>query len=122
MRISDWSSDVCSSDLAILLQPDMELVGVADIATDWRIKSVTNRLPLFASTEDAKVAMIAAGLRPLGTLDELLEFSDIIIDTTPKHVEAGNLGDRKSTRLNSRHTCASRIPHSSCKKRPRHNQ
>src|SRR3546814_16788150 len=92
MRISDWSSDVCSSDLAILLQPDMELVGVADIATDWRIKSVTNRLPLFASTEDAKVAMIAAGLRPLGTLDELLEFSDIIIDTTPKHVTAGNPG------------------------------
>lgn len=76
---------------AILLQPDMALVGVADITIDWRIKSVTNRLPLFASTEDAKVAMIAAGLRPLGTLDELLELSDIIIDTTPKHVAAGNL-------------------------------
>ncbi len=29
---------------AILLQPDMELVGVADIATDWRIKSAANRL------------------------------------------------------------------------------
>ncbi len=81
---------------AILLQPDMELVGVADIATDWRIKSVANRLPLFASTEDAKVAMIAAGLQPLGTLDELLELSDIIIDTTPKHVAAGNL-DRYRT-------------------------
>lgn len=81
---------------AILLQPDMELVGVADIATDWRIKSAANRLPLFASTGEAKAAMIAAGLRPLGTLDELLELSDIIIDTTPKHVAAGNL-DRYRT-------------------------
>lgn len=76
---------------AVLLQPDMELVGVADIATDWRIKSAAGRLPLFASTPDAQAAMIAAGLRPLGTLDELLEASDIIVDTTPKHVAAGNL-------------------------------
>lgn len=62
---------------ATLLQPDMELVGIADVATDWRIKSAVNRLPLFASTEDAKLAMIAAGLRPRGTLDELLEHSEI---------------------------------------------
>ena len=38
---------------AILLQPDMHLVGVADIATDWRIKSAANRLPVFASTAEA---------------------------------------------------------------------
>jgi glyceraldehyde-3-phosphate dehydrogenase (NAD(P)) len=77
---------------AILLQPDMELVGVADIATDWRIKSAANRLPLFASTSDANAAMVAAGLRPMGTLDDLLDLSDIVIDTTPKHVAAGNRG------------------------------
>jgi glyceraldehyde-3-phosphate dehydrogenase (NAD(P)) len=76
---------------AILMQPDMELVGVADIATDWRIASVANRLPIFAATEDAGLAMTVAGLRPRGTLDELVELSDIIIDTTPKHVAAGNL-------------------------------
>ena len=76
---------------AILLQPDMHLAGVADIATDWRIKSAANRLPVFASTADAQSAMIAEGLRPRGTLDELLEQSDVIIDTTPKHVAAGNL-------------------------------
>jgi glyceraldehyde-3-phosphate dehydrogenase (NAD(P)) len=35
--------------------------------------------------------MTVAGLRPRGTLDELVELSDIIIDTTPKHVAAGNL-------------------------------
>jgi len=81
---------------AVLLQPDMELVGVADIATDWRIKSAANRLTLFASTEEARQAMIAEKLRPVGTLDQLLEQSDIIVDTTPKHVAAGNLDRYRS--------------------------
>ncbi|MEQ1729648.1 MAG: type II glyceraldehyde-3-phosphate dehydrogenase, partial [Vicinamibacterales bacterium] len=81
---------------AVLIQPDMVLVGVADIATDWRIKSAANRLTLFASTDEAKQAMIAEKLQPAGTLDQLLEQSDVIIDTTPKHVAAGNL-DRYRT-------------------------
>ncbi len=76
---------------AVLLQPDMELVGIADIATDWRIKSVANRLAVYASTDEARQAMVAENLRPVGTLDDLLEQSDIIVDSTPKHVAAGNL-------------------------------
>lgn len=76
---------------AVLLQPDMELVGIADIATDWRIKSVAGRIPVFASTQDALTAMNAEGLHPLGTLDDLLAQADIIVDSTPKHVAAGNL-------------------------------
>ena len=86
---------------AIQLQPDMHLVGVADIATDWRIKSAANRLPVFASTEEAMAAMIAAGLNPRGTLDQLLEQSDIIVDTTPKHVAAGNLGRYRAAGVKS---------------------
>ena len=38
---------------AVRAQPDMHLVGVADIVTDWRIKSAANRLPVFASTSEA---------------------------------------------------------------------
>lgn len=76
---------------AVLLQPDMELMGIADVATDWRIKAVADRLPVYASTEESATAMRAAGLQPRGSLDELLAASDIVIDTTPKHVAAGNL-------------------------------
>jgi glyceraldehyde-3-phosphate dehydrogenase (NAD(P)) len=76
---------------AVLLQPDMELMGIADVATDWRIKAVADRLPVYASTEASATAMRAAGLQPRGSLDELLAASDIVIDTTPKHVAAGNL-------------------------------
>lgn len=76
---------------AVALQPDMELAGVADVATDWRIKAVADRLPVFAATEEAAAGMRTAGIRPRGTLDELLEACDIVIDTTPKHVAARNL-------------------------------
>src|SRR3546814_6650621 len=34
MRISDWSSDVCSSDLMIFAQP-LLLLGIAAVLTVW---------------------------------------------------------------------------------------
>ncbi|MEW2011112.1 type II glyceraldehyde-3-phosphate dehydrogenase [Microbacterium sp. NPDC078814] len=76
---------------AVLLQPDMELVGVADIATDWRIKSLGGRIPVYAATDDALTAMRSDGLQPVGTFEDLLAQSDVVIDCTPKHIAAGNL-------------------------------
>ena len=76
---------------AVHAQPDMQLTGVADIITDWRIQSAVPRLPVFAATPDAHSGMVDTGIRPEGTLDDLLAQSDVIVDTTPKHVAAGNL-------------------------------
>lgn len=76
---------------AVHAQPDMQLTGVADIVTDWRIQSAVPRLPVFAATPDAHSGMVDTGIRPEGTLDDLLAQSDVIVDTTPKHVAAGNL-------------------------------
>lgn len=76
---------------AVLLQPDMELIGVADIITDWRIRSAAGRFPLFASTDEARDAMGQAGLTIAGGLDDLLAQADVVVDATPKHVAAGNL-------------------------------
>ncbi|POH72489.1 type II glyceraldehyde-3-phosphate dehydrogenase [Arthrobacter glacialis] len=76
---------------AVLLQPDMELIGVADIITDWRIRSAVGRFPLFASTAEARDAMGQAGLTISGDLDDLLAQADVVVDATPKHVAAGNL-------------------------------
>lgn len=76
---------------AVLLQPDMELVGVADIITDWRIRSAVGRFPLFASTAEAGEAMGEVGLSISGGLDDLLAQADVVVDATPKHVAAGNL-------------------------------
>ena len=76
---------------AVLLQPDMELIGVADIVTDWRIRSVAGRFPLYASTAEARDAMGQAGLSVAGGMDDLLAQVDVVVDATPKHVAAGNL-------------------------------
>jgi len=76
---------------AVLAQPDMHLVGIADIATDWRIQSAALRLPIFAATAEARRAMLDAGVNAQGDLEQLLAECDVIVDTTPKHVAAGNL-------------------------------
>jgi len=76
---------------AVLLQPDMDLIGVADIVTDWRIRSAAGRFPLFASTPEARDAMGQAGLSIAGGLDDLLAQADVVVDATPKHVAARNL-------------------------------
>jgi glyceraldehyde-3-phosphate dehydrogenase (NAD(P)) len=74
---------------AVVLQPDMELVGVADVATDYRIAVARARsYPIFGATEHAVAALAAAGLDPAGALSELLEQVDVIVDATPKKVGA----------------------------------
>lgn len=57
---------------AIRLQPDMNLVGVSDIVTDYRL---------------------------VGTLDDLLLRVDVVADCTPKGIAAQNL-ERYRRRLN----------------------
>ncbi|NDP22984.1 MAG: hypothetical protein GZ091_18175 [Paludibacter sp.] len=50
---------------AVALQDDMELVGVCDIITDWRIKiAVQREYPIFAFNDDfSSVTVIANALR-----------------------------------------------------------
>ncbi|SFI46837.1 MULTISPECIES: type II glyceraldehyde-3-phosphate dehydrogenase [Microbacterium] len=76
---------------AVLAQPDMLLTGVADIVTDWRVRSAVTRLPVFAATSGAYTAMRASGVEPAGRLDDLLEQVDVIVDSTPKSIAAANL-------------------------------
>jgi hypothetical protein len=49
---------------AVVLQDDMEFVGVADIAADYRLSLAAARnIPLFGSTADAAGAMTQSGSR-----------------------------------------------------------
>lgn len=76
---------------AVGLQPDMQLAGVADVAADWRVAQATHRgTPLFAATADARPTMEAAGLAIAGTLAELVEAVDVVVDCTPKRHGAAN--------------------------------
>ncbi len=76
---------------AVRLQPDMELVGVADVATDYRVQvAALDEIPVYASVPDRVDAMRSAGIPVQGTLDELLEKVDIVADCTPKGIGAKN--------------------------------
>lgn len=76
---------------AVALQDDMELVGVADVITDYRIRVAVERgYPVYAATAEARSEMEAAGIPVAGALDALLERVDVVADCTPKKIGAQN--------------------------------
>src|SRR3546814_7361331 len=99
MRISDWSSDVCSSDLLAGLAPVHHGLATAlglEATLAWSVEA-----------EDGAfvVAARACGLASAAALPAW--YGDLM---TRCGVERRL--DRKSTRLNSSHYCASRMPSS----------
>jgi glyceraldehyde-3-phosphate dehydrogenase (NAD(P)) len=85
---------------AVAGQEDMTLSGVADIAADWRIAVARRKgYPVFAGTSEAAERMARAGLAPAGTLDELLEIADVVVDCTPKGVASENVSRYRSRGL-----------------------
>ena len=77
---------------AVRAQPDMELAGISDVVTDYRIKTAaTLDLPVYASSPESLTRMHAAGLPARGTLDDLIQEVDAVVDCTPKGVAAKNL-------------------------------
>jgi len=76
---------------AVALQDDMELVGVADVASDYRIRVAVERgHPVFAADSAVRDEMDAAGIPVAGTLDDLLGQVDIVADCAPKKLAAAN--------------------------------
>lgn len=85
---------------AISLQDDMELIGVCDIVSDWRIKmAVGKKYPIFAFDDLHKSQMLNAGIPIAGNLPALIKFSDIIVDCTPKNIAAKNIEKYKAANL-----------------------
>lgn len=77
---------------AVARQDDMTLAGVSDIGTDWRLKVVNSRgYPLYGATVEHADAMRQAKMDIRGTLDDLLEQTDVVVDCTPKRVAVKNV-------------------------------
>jgi glyceraldehyde-3-phosphate dehydrogenase (NAD(P)) len=77
---------------AVALQDDMELVGVADVVSDWRIRvAIEKGYPVFASTPESVNGMQTAGIPLAGVLDDLFGQVDVVADATPKKIAAANL-------------------------------
>lgn len=77
---------------AVNLQEDMELVGVCDIISDWRIQNAVRKgYSIYAATTAANKEMTAAGVPINGSLDDLLTNVDLVVDCTPKAISALNV-------------------------------
>src|SRR3546814_8313497 len=117
MRISDWSSDVCSSDLSAvqaafvraggmgLLMPRLAVIGDADLD-----ESVALALDPIDESEAIPPAIDALKRRLM--LAGLIEKHNVPGEQAIMGAAAFQLaeGDRKSTRLNFSHQCATRMP------------
>lgn len=77
---------------AINLQDDMNLVGVCDIISDWRIQNaVRKEYDIYAATQEAADKMKSESIPVKGNMQELLKKSDLVVDCTPKAVSALNV-------------------------------
>jgi glyceraldehyde-3-phosphate dehydrogenase (NAD(P)) len=87
---------------AVAAQDDMEVIGVADVVSDWRIQVAVERgFPIYASTQEAETGMRSAGIPVAGSLDELLGRVDVVADATPKKVAAANYEKYTAARVKS---------------------
>ena len=77
---------------AVTIQDDMELIGICDVITDWRIRMADKKkYPVFAFDETARNNMKTGGIKVQGILANLLETADIVVDCTPKKIAAQNV-------------------------------
>src|SRR5690625_7481378 len=59
---------------AVRLQPDMELVGVSDVGSDYRIQTAaTLDIPVYAATSDSANDMESGGITMEGEIATLIE-------------------------------------------------
>lgn len=87
---------------AVAMQDDMELVGVADVVSDWRIRvAVEKGYPIFASSEDSAEQMRTSGIPLAGNLDDALGKIDVVADATPKKIASVNFEKYKTVGVKS---------------------
>src|SRR3546814_6099102 len=112
MRISDWSSDVCSSDLALRHQARVgnprqheQLIGMAEALSLpetqlWLAHNTPQGRKLAPATRYPQPKW-----QPDGgwKVDPALVFAHTLQESRFRRTVVSSAGDRKSTRLNSRH-------------------
>lgn len=77
---------------AINLQDDMQLLGICDIISDWRIQNAVRKgYPIYAATDGAAKDMTASGISVTGTMEDLLKQLDLVVDCTPKTISGKNV-------------------------------
>src|SRR3546814_4320957 len=120
VRISDWSSDVCSSDLLYVKFEGLNPTGSfkdrgMTVAVTQAVHEGAKAI-ICASTGNTSAAAAAYAVRAGITAFVLIPDGKIALGKLAQAVVHGavviQIQDRKSTRLNSSHSCAPRMPSS----------
>jgi glyceraldehyde-3-phosphate dehydrogenase (NAD(P)) len=76
---------------AVRAQPDMEVVGVAKTRPNFEAEqAVANDFPLYAAVPERVGQFDEAGIELAGEVEELVQDSEIVVDTTPSGIGAEN--------------------------------
>jgi len=76
---------------AVALQDDMKIVGVVKTRPTFEAKLAQRKnYPIYTNVKENIPAFEAAGLKVYGTLENLLDNCDVIVDCTPGKVGAAN--------------------------------
>src|SRR3546814_5737270 len=111
MRISDWSSDVCSSDLIQDYYLNENIVAMSDVDTRALVRHIRDKGAMNAiiSSETTNLDELKEKLAGVPSMAGL-ELSSEVSTTEPytygnddAPIREAALEDRKSTRLNSSH-------------------
>src|SRR3546814_2392977 len=98
-----------------MLRSDGAIVGITKNPADLRVRRAEEMRRLVLAQQQKRRACDAALLRDPRLVQQgghIPTGSFLLNLLVPRNVR-----DRKSTRLNSRHSCASRMPSSACKKK-----
>jgi len=76
---------------AVELQDDMQLVGVAKTKPNFEAQgAVENGYPLYAAVDERAEEFDEAGIEIAGTVEEMLERAEVVVDACPSGVGAQN--------------------------------
>jgi len=76
---------------AVREQPDMTVAGVAKTSPNYEAEvAVESGYPLYAAVEERADRFAEEGIDLAGTVDELVESSDVVVDATPSGIGAQN--------------------------------
>src|SRR3546814_3053103 len=107
MRISDWSSDVCSSDLGAISNIDDARQIASEIGYPVLIKAASGGggrgMKVVPEESQLETLMQQAGSEAKAAFGDATVYMEKYLGN-PRHIEFQVFGeDRKSTRLNSSH-------------------
>ena len=76
---------------AVRAQPDMEVLGVAKTRPNFEAETAIGKgFALYAAVEEREHLFAEAGLELAGSVDELVDEADVVVDATPSGIGAQN--------------------------------